>query len=168
MSTASPRIAALVVACVVAADQLSKHLILNNVDSDDRIHLVGPVHVVRRFNTGGAFSVADGHIVFPWIVSFLVLILVTWFVRALRRDDPRMRGLSLIAISAMVGGALGNQVDRLFRGAGWNKGAVVDFLATGFWPVFNLADSALFCGALTIAVLAFRAPHSDVGPHDEQ
>jgi signal peptidase II len=86
----------------------------------------------------------------------LVIALVVWFVRAIRRDDQRVRGLSLVAISAMVGGALGNQLDRLVRGPGWNRGAVVDFLATGFWPVFNIADSALFCGAATIAVLALR------------
>lgn len=161
MSSRSRRTAAVVVTGVVATDQLSKHLILNNIDADDRIHVVGPLHIVRRFNTGGAFSVGDGQNLFPWIVSFLVLILVTWFVRSLFRHDPRLRGMSLVALSAMVGGALGNQMDRLFRGPGWNRGAVVDFLATGFWPVFNLADSALFCGALTIAAIAFRsAPRS--------
>jgi signal peptidase II len=154
-----PFIAALlVVVGVIGLDQLSKELVLGHISEDERIHLIGPLSLVRRFNTGGAFSVASGHGVFPWIVSLLVVLLVVWFVRALRNGDHRLHGPSLIAISAMVGGALGNQIDRLVRGPGWNRGAVVDFLATDFWPIFNIADSALFCGALTIAVLALRTP----------
>jgi signal peptidase II len=156
------RVATFVVIGVVAVDQFSKELVLSNISDDERIQIVGPVSLVRRFNTGGAFSVADNRRgLFPWIVSVLVAALLVWFVRAIRRDDQRVRGLSLIAISAMVGGALGNQIDRLVRGPGWNRGAVVDFLATGFWPVFNFADSALFCGAITIAVLALRTPKAE-------
>jgi signal peptidase II len=152
------RVASLVVFGVIALDQLSKQWILSNVSEDERIHVLGPLSLVRRFNTGGAFSLAQGQGVFPWVVSALVASLLVWFIRGLARNDSRLRGVSLIAISAMVGGALGNQVDRLIRNPGWNRGAVVDFLATGFWPVFNIADTALFCGAITIAVLALRTP----------
>jgi signal peptidase II len=151
------RVAALVVFGVAGLDQLSKELVLSHISEDERVRIFGPLSLVLRFNTGGAFSFADNRQgIFPWVVSVLVIALVVWFVRAIRRDDQRVRGLSLVAISAMVGGALGNQLDRLVRGPGWNRGAVVDFLATGFWPVFNIADSALFCGAATIAVLALR------------
>jgi signal peptidase II len=161
------RVAALVVAGVIGADQLSKELVLSNIDADDRIEIIGPISFVRRFNTGGAFSLANGSGIFPWIVSALVVSLVVWFVRGLTRNDPRLRGVSLVALSAMVGGALGNQVDRLLRGPGWNRGAVVDFIATGFWPVFNIADTALFCGAVTIAALALRNPtHRERSVHE--
>jgi signal peptidase II len=152
------RVASLVVFGVVALDQLSKQWILSNVTEDERIHVLGPLSLVRRFNTGGAFSLAQGQGVFPWVVSALVASLLVWFIRGIAGNDLRLRGTSLVAISAMVGGALGNQVDRLIRSPGWNRGAVVDFLATGFWPVFNIADTALFCGAVTIAVLALRSP----------
>jgi signal peptidase II len=152
------RLASLVVAGVIGADQLSKELVLSHIDADERIEVLGPISFVRRFNTGGAFSVGNGRGIFPWVVSVLVVSLLVWFVRGLARRDPRLQGVSLVAISAMVGGALGNQIDRLFRGPGWNRGAVVDFIASGFWPVFNIADTALFCGALTIAALALRNP----------
>lgn len=165
MSSHPRRVALGVVGTIVVADQLSKNAILNHVDADDRIHVIGPLHLVRRFNTGGAFSVGDGHGAFPWIVSFLVAVLTVWFISALHRQDPRLRGWSLVALSSMLGGALGNQIDRLFRGEGWNRGAVVDFFATGFWPVFNLADTALFCGAFAIAAMAiFGASQKNVTP----
>jgi signal peptidase II len=142
----SPRrsvIAALVIAGVIAADAWTKNLVLDHVAPAERVHVLGPLSIVRRRNLGGAFSLAAGKTVFPWFVTLLVLVMVTWFVRALRRGDAAVRGGSLYAVSAMVGGALGNQVDRWLRAPGLNRGAVVDFLDVGFWPVFNVADSSL-------------------------
>jgi signal peptidase II len=151
-------VAGLVVGGVVAVDQASKNLVLSRVSVDERIHVLGPVEIVRRFNTGGAFSFAAGKGIFPWIVSLMVIGLVAWFVRAIRRDDPRVRGVSLIALGCMVGGAVSNQLDRLVRSPGWNRGAVVDFVSTGFWGIFNVADAALTCGAVAIAVVSVRRP----------
>jgi signal peptidase II len=53
----------------------------------------------------------------------------------------------------ILGGALGNLADRLFRA---HHGAVIDFLRSGFWPTFNLADSAVVCGCVVLAVALWR------------
>lgn len=151
-----PAIAALVVGGVVAIDLVSKELVLDRVSDDDRIHVLGPLAIVHRRNSGGAFSVADGRAFFPWLVSGLIVALLVWFVQGLVSRDSRLTGAALIAVSAMVGGALGNQVDRWFRSPGWNRGSVVDFLDVGFWPVFNIADAALVCGAISVALLSLR------------
>lgn len=172
-SAARPwRVAALVVAGVVAADLVTKQLVLAELDAGERVHLVGPVTLVSRRNTGGAFSLAHGRGFFPWFVTGLVIALVVWFVRRLLANDGRLRGVALVAVSAMVGGALGNQVDRWFRHPAWNRGAVVDFISVSFWPgIFNVADAALVCGAIVIALLSLRrtdAGARDGGPTDHQ
>jgi lipoprotein signal peptidase len=52
----------------------------------------------------------------------------------------------LISLGLILGGALGNLADRMFRGAGWGRGAVVDFIDLQFWPIFNLADAGIVIG----------------------
>jgi signal peptidase II len=147
-----------IVALVVGADFASKELVLRNVDVTERVHVLGPLSIVSLRNRGGAFSMAAGSGFFPWLVSALVLALLVWTIRGVRAGDPRLRGLGLVAVAVMLGGALGNQVDRWFRSPGWNRGGVVDFLDVGFWPVFNVADASLVCGALAIALLSLRQP----------
>ena len=60
------------------------------------------------------------------------------------------------AVGLVLGGALGNLVDRLFRGRGWLRGAVVDFVDFRVWPVFNLADAAITCGCVLLVVAGWR------------
>ncbi|CAN5290570.1 signal peptidase II [soil metagenome] len=99
-------------------------------------------------NTNAAFGIPGFSGMFV-IVSVLVLALV---VRALPRTDR----LSLaFAYGLVSGGALGNLMDRLFREPGFPNGGVIDFVKVGWWPKFNLADSAIVVGALLIAVLMF-------------
>jgi signal peptidase II len=145
-----------IVALIVGADFLSKELVLRNVEPTERVHVFGPLSIVSLRNRGGAFSVAAGRGFFPWLVSALVVALLVWTIRGVRAGDPRLRGFGLIAVAVMLGGALGNQVDRWFRSPGWNRGGVVDFLDVGFWPVFNVADASLVCGAIAIALLSLR------------
>ena len=148
------RLGATVVSTVVGLDQFTKSIVLRTIDADDRVRLFGSLALVRRFNKGGAFSIGDNRGIFPWIVLVLVAGLTSWyFVRGIRASTS---AALVAALGCMVGGALGNQLDRLFRGSGWNRGAVVDFVATGFWPVFNVADIALTCGAIAVGLLSFR------------
>ena len=145
------RLGGTVVTAVIALDQVTKSIVLRTISADDRIRVFGPVSLVLRFNKGGAFSIGHGRGLFPWVVFALVIGLTSWYVFSLLLNTKR--GLfSVGAFGCMVGGALGNQMDRLFRGPGWNRGAVVDFVATGFWPVFNVADAALTCGAIAVAL----------------
>jgi signal peptidase II len=55
-----------------------------------------------------------------------------------------------VALGLVLGGAFGNVGDRIFRSPGFLRGAVVDFVDVGFWPVFNLADSAITCGCILL------------------
>jgi len=55
-----------------------------------------------------------------------------------------------------VGGAIGNLIDRLFRGDAWLRGAVVDFIDLQWFPIFNIADSAISLGAMLMIVASFR------------
>ena len=84
------------------------------------------------------------------IVAIGVAVLL---VRAVRRTrDPLM----VVGLSLVLGGALGNLVDRLFRAPGFLKGAVVDFVHVGSFPTFNVADSAITIGAVIIVIWAVR------------
>jgi signal peptidase II len=79
-----------------------------------------------------------------------VIVLVVLLV-SLRHDDSI---LGSVAAGLVIGGAAGNIIDRLFRGEGWLRGAVVDFIDLQWFPIFNLADAALTIGAVLILVSA--------------
>ena len=61
-----------------------------------------------------------------------------------------------VAIGLVLGGAVGNLLDRVFRGDGWLDGKVIDFIDFNFFPTFNVADSAITIGAILAVLLAFR------------
>lgn len=97
-------------------------------------------------NPGGAFGIPG----FPGLFLAVTVAVVVLVARTLPRTDR----LSLAAAYGLVvGGALGNVSDRLFRDPGFPAGAVVDFLDLGWWPVFNLADVGIVVGAALVAAL---------------
>ena len=68
--------------------------------------------------------------------------------------------LARVSAGLLIGGALGNLVDRVFRGDGWLHGAVVDFIDVQWWPIFNVADIGVTCGAVLFALSSlFVAGH---------
>jgi len=64
----------------------------------------------------------------------------------------------IVALTLVLGGALGNLCDRIFRSPGFLRGHVVDFVAVGWWPVFNVADSCVTIGAILLIVRSLRPP----------
>lgn len=66
-----------------------------------------------------------------------------------------------LALGAVMGGALGNFVDRVFRGEGFLDGAVIDFIDFSFWPTFNVADSGITLGVIALLILSFFTGASD-------
>lgn len=121
---------------VIAADQVTKSLAIAHL-ARGPVHVIGPFSFALAFNTGVAFSLGSGLGV-PIVLVVLVLIaMIIW----LSRGAPSYPGA--IALGLVLGGALGNLSDRLFRA---NGGAVVDFIHTGFWPTFNVADASIVCG----------------------
>ena len=102
-------------------------------------------------NTGSAFSLFQAFTPFLAVVAIVVAVIL---VRAVRRTRDT---LMVVALSLVLGGALGNLIDRLFRAPGFLRGAVVDFVHVGDFPTFNVADSAITIGAILIVIWAIRA-----------
>ena len=153
----SARTWGLVVAAIVTfADQLTKSLVVSHVGAAEEIRIVGDVRLIRRFNTGMAFSQGSGSGAVTWIVGVVIVALGVWVLRTLWRV-PGSPGAPTrpfaAALGGLLGGAIGNKVDRLVR----RGGAVVDFIDVGFWPVFNVADSALCVASVVLVVLSLRA-----------
>ena len=150
-----PRRIRLVVAvalAVVVVDQLTKWVALRRLTD-------GPVHVIwtLRFNlvrnTGAAFSMGSGRGVGPWI-SVLALAVVIGLSLGY---TSRLR-VGAVAAGLIAGGAVGNLLDRAFRGeGGFMSGAVVDFIDLQWWPVWNVADASIVVGGLLLAFSALRA-----------
>jgi signal peptidase II len=136
---------------VVGLDQLTKTLVLRHIGPSERVELAGPISLVKRYNTGVAFSLGNGSAITAWLVTLVVAALIVWAVRTLARG---VEPLFAVLLAVIVGGGVGNQIDRLFRGGGWNKGAVVDFIDVGVlnFAIFNVADMALSVGCAVLAV----------------
>jgi signal peptidase II len=152
MTAAEVRRPWLLVSAIVVADQLTKHWALNRLSGGRTIDLVGSLRFNLAFNKGMAFSQATGA---GPVIGALALVIVIVVVLWMRRSA---RGAAAVAASLIVGGAIGNLIDRLFRGDAWLRGAVVDFVDLQWFPVFNLADSAITIGAVTMALAAIRQP----------
>ncbi len=131
-----------IAAMVVIADQLSKAWAVRELADGPRPFLPGLLDLVLTYNTGAAFSLFSGGAWILGLVSLLVAIAgVIWVAR--QEVLPARR---LLGAAFLLGGAIGNGLDR------WRSGAVVDFLALVpiHFPVFNLADVAI-----NLAVLCF-------------
>ena len=138
-----------VAAAVVAADQAATSWAVHRL-ARGPIHVLGPLDLQLQVNTGSAFfSLAQGwEAVFGALAAVVVVVLVAASRRA--RSD----GLAA-AIGLVVGGALGNLADRIFR---HYHGGVVDFIALHFWPTFNVADACITVGVVLVAVGLWRSP----------
>jgi len=127
-------------ALVVTADQLAKHWALRALD-DGPIDLVGSLRLKLTFNDGAAFSLGGGR---TTLISVVALLVSGYLVHLGWKADRRGWAVGL---GCILGGAVGNLADRAFRaGDGILGGRVVDFVDLQWWPVFNVADAALWVG----------------------
>jgi signal peptidase II len=145
--------ALIIAAVVVLVDQLTKSWAVDHlVDHDD--HIIGSLRLNLAHNTGMAFSKGTG--LGPVIGVVALLVVVGLLVSIGRQSSP----LYTPAVGLIVGGALGNIVDRLFRSPGWFHGGVVDFIDLQWWPIFNVADICVTVGgALLLLSSVLPAPH---------
>ena len=128
---------------VIAADQLSKIWIRSNLAIGESLPETGLVRLTHISNTGAAFGLFQGHS-FPLTIVALVgatviLLFALYFYRRFPFYDRR---LGKLALGLMLGGTIGNLIDRL------NQGFVTDFIDIGIWPTFNVADSAVVVGVI--------------------
>jgi signal peptidase II len=137
-------------AVVVALDQLTKQVALSTLD-DGPVDLVGSLRLSLTFNDGAAFNLGSGRT--TGIALLAVAISAVILALGLRAE----RTAVAVGYGVVLGGALGNVADRAFRaGDGFLGGRVVDFVDPGWWPVFNVADAALWVGIGLLLLASLR------------
>ena len=136
----SLRLTFLVAACVVLVDQLTKHWAVNALSDSTPRHVLWTLQWNLSFNSGMAFSRGKG---LGPVIGLLALVVVVGIVLSVRRNSS-----TVVAVAAglVLGGALGNLCDRLFRGDGWLHGSVIDFIDFQWFPIFNVADIGVNVG----------------------
>ena len=142
---------------VLAADAISKQQVLARLPGHPPVRLLdGLITLDLTFNAGAAFGVGTSYTA---VIALIVCGVFVYIVRTARR----LRSLAwTIALGLLLGGALGNLGDRLFRAPGLLRGEVVDWINLSHFPwTFNLADASITCAAVLIAVLALRGVRID-------
>jgi signal peptidase II len=141
---------------VLVLDLVTKLVVVATLSDREPVRLLGGlVYLTEARNTGAAFSFAEGATVVFTLIAVAVSVVI---VRSARRLHSA--GWA-VALALVLGGAVGNLVDRVFRDPGFLRGGVVDFIQIGWWPIFNVADSAIVCGGVLGALLAFRGVEFD-------
>ena len=136
-----------IAAIVIAVDQITKAFAAATLDDGRSVRVIdGVLHWTLERNPGAAFGVFRRA---P--VLFTILAIAVSFVIVAVAPHARAR-LHRLALGLVLGGALGNLVDRLFRPPGPFRGRVVDFIDFRVWPTFNLADAAVVIGAILLAI----------------
>jgi signal peptidase II len=140
-------------ALVIVLDQLSKAWISSHFVYGESITVLSVFNLVLAHNTGAAFSfLNDAGGIQRWLFSLIAIIASVWIIILLRKHAAQM--LFALALSLILGGALGNLIDRIAYGY------VVDFLHFHwdeyYFPAFNLADSAITCGAFMLILDSFK------------
>ena len=146
-----------VAAVVLAADAITKSLVVAHLRPDQPVHLIGNFLMFwLTRNPGAAFSVGTGETIVFTVIAFVVVV-------SIARTARNLRSLGwAIALGLLLGGAMGNLADRILRAPGLFRGDVVDWIAVTTWyPIFNLADSAIVCGGILTVVLAMRGYRLD-------
>ncbi|MGV9343751.1 signal peptidase II [Streptomyces spiralis] len=149
-----------VAAFAYALDLISKLIVVAKLENHAPVRILGDwlrLEAIR--NAGAAFSFGEAYTVIFTVIAAAVIVVITRLARKLYSLPWA------IALGLLLGGALGNLTDRIFRAPGVFEGAVVDFIAPKHFAVFNLADSAIVCGGILIVLLSFRGLDPDGTVH---
>ncbi|MEW2619623.1 signal peptidase II [Streptomyces sp. NPDC048106] len=151
-----------VAAFAYALDLISKTLVVAKLEGRAPIKLVGDLlelHAIR--NPGAAFGFGAAFTVIFTLIAAAVIVVIMRLARKLYSFPWA------VALGLLLGGALGNLTDRIFRAPGVFEGQVVDFIAPKGFAIFNLADSAIVCGGILIVLLSFRGLDPDGTVHKD-
>ncbi|MEV6649749.1 signal peptidase II [Streptomyces sp. NPDC051219] len=152
----------LVAVFAYALDLVSKMIVVAKLEHHAPVEIIGDLlkfEAVR--NPGAAFGVGEAFTVVFTVIAAAVIVVIARLARKLYSLPWA------IALGLLLGGALGNLTDRIFRSPGVFEGAVVDFIAPAHFAVFNLADSAIVCGGFLIVILSFRGLDPDGTVHKD-
>jgi signal peptidase II len=150
------RLLAVLAATVLLADVVSKVVVVATIPPGSHVRLLGGLLYLTQWrNVGAAFSLAEGKTMLFSAVAIVVAVVIV-------RTSRRLYAAGwAVTLGLVLGGAVGNLMDRVFRAPGFLRGGVVDFLSVfdpdgRVFPVFNVADSAIVCGGVLGALLALR------------
>ncbi len=139
---------------IIVLDQLTKLWITSTMEMHDEIYVLPVFDIYRTFNTGAAWSMGAGTAGARWLfsgVAIAVSVVLVYWLRTLALSTHR---LLIAGLSLILGGAIGNVIDRL------RLGHVIDFLLVHWneakFPAFNLADSAICVGAALVILDSIR------------
>ena len=142
-------------ALIIVADQAIKAWMVHHFALLERVHVLRVLDIILTYNTGAAFSfLSDASGWQRWLFVLLALGVSAALIVWMRRLHAAVHGLLACGLALIVGGALGNMIDRL------TLGRVVDFIHVhwrqAYFPAFNLADSAITVGAVVLLIDAWR------------
>ncbi|OLN22847.1 signal peptidase II [Domibacillus antri] len=130
---------------VILLDQWTKWLIVTSMEIGESVKVIEDVfHITSHRNRGAAWGMLEGQFWLFYIITIIVVAAIIYFMRTEAKGKPLMK----TSLAILLGGAIGNFIDRLFRGE------VVDFVQTfifGYhFPIFNIADAALTIGVILL------------------
>jgi len=145
-----------VAAFVLAADVISKAIVVAQMADHAPIRLLGGLLTITLTRNGGAaFSIGTSMTIVFTAIAVGVIVYILRTARNLRSIGWA------ITLGLLLGGATGNLLDRIFRAPGPFQGHVVDWIQLPDWPVFNLADSSIVCAGVLVVLLALRGIRLD-------
>ncbi|UFU01361.1 signal peptidase II [Radiobacillus kanasensis] len=135
---------------IIGIDQLTKWRIVQTMDIGESIPVIEPfLYITSHRNTGAAWGILEGKMGFFYVVTVIVIAVVVYYMQKYGKES-KLAGISL---GLILGGAIGNFIDRLFRKE------VVDFvdvyIGSYDFPIFNVADSALVVGVIALLIVTF-------------
>lgn len=142
----------LIIASIIASDQLSKLWIRTHLAIGESTSLVGRLSLIHIRNTGSAFGLLANQTFLIIVISIAALLFILLFLRYISPATT----LSIVAIGLLMGGALGNLIDRL------RFGSVTDFIyfrlwGNFHWPAFNIADASIVVGVCLLIYSFYRS-----------
>ena len=141
---------------IVVADQLSKTWIRTNLPEGRSLFEIGFLRITHVHNTGAAFGLFPDQSFVLIIVALIGITAILVYALVIYRYFPLPDGmLGKLALGLVFGGTLGNLIDRL------RFGYVTDFIDFGFWPAFNIADSAVTVGVIIFAYSLLRLARAE-------
>ena len=150
MSPAPVARAGLVLVAVLVADQAVKALVTSSLERGEERGIVAGIKLVNVRNTGIAFGqLQNAGLIVSVVIAVAMAALLVYFARNMSRP------WIWLPTGMLLGGALGNVVDRV------TEGAVIDFLKLPYWPAFNVADSAITIGVVVLFLVAERRDAAD-------
>jgi signal peptidase II len=135
---------------IIVLDQLTKWWALERLSGGRVIEVFWTLRLRLVYNSGASFSIGDGLGPFIGIAAIGIVVVLIWTGRSMTSR------LGAVALGMVLGGAIGNILDRIFRvGDGFMGGSVVDFIDFQWWPVFNVADTGVVLGAILLVAVGW-------------